>query len=123
MRHPRMKAVMASAAFVALVVAGCGDDRAEVASDDGAEVASGGNLERYCELQQELQSEGDAERIDAVVAAAPPEIAQEMRAVAEAYKLVLETGDHEAAEGVADQEAAMHEFNEQRCGIPNPLDE
>lgn len=111
-RWKTMAVVLAS--MVASTVAGCGDDTEE---------ASGGDLDRYCELQRELQSEGDAELLDAMVAAAPAEIAEEAAAVAAAYTIVLETGDHEAAEGVAEHEAAMHAFNEDRCDIPNPLEE
>lgn len=115
MMYLRMKEMVALTSVAALLVAGCGDD--------SADVVSGGNLERYCELQRELQSEGDAERLDAVATAAPSEIAEEVGAVVEAYKVVLETGDEEAANDVAEEEAAMHAFNEERCDIPNPLDE
>lgn len=116
----RTRRTMALAAVSALAIVGCGDDDGEVASD---KAASGGNLERYCELQRELQSAGDVGTLDAVSAAAPPEIAEEVATVTSAYKVVLESGDEDAAESVAEQEAAMHAFNEDRCAIPNPLDE
>ncbi len=129
---------LALAAVAALAVSACGDD--------GAEVASGGDLQRYCELQRELAAEpggegaeaegaegehedehGDddafAEQIDLVVAAAPPEIAEEVAVVGEAYKRALESGNFEDANIAAEEEAAMHAFNEERCGIPNPLEE
>ncbi len=142
MRQPWMREV-ALAAVVALAVVACGED--------GAEVASAGDIERYCELQRELASEpegdgegeqegqgegaegqhedehGDddvfAEQIDLVVAAAPPEIAEEVAVVGEAYKRALESGNFEDANVAAEEEAAMHAFNEERCGIPNPLEE
>ncbi|MBW3610693.1 MAG: hypothetical protein KY438_04080 [Actinobacteria bacterium] len=132
MRRRLLKGTLAFASVVALAITGCGDDPAEVAGGNAAtEVAGdstggeapGGNLERYCELQRALQSEGDAEKLDELAAVAPPEIAQEVGSVTEAYKVVLESGDEHAAEAVAEQEAAMHAFNEERCGIPNPLEE
>lgn len=115
MKRRWVKGTMALASVAALAVTGCGED--------GDEVADGGNVERYCELQRELQSEGDAGKLDALVAAAPPEISQQVGEVASAYKVVLDTGDEDAAEGVAEQEAAMHAFNADRCDIPNPLEE
>lgn len=132
MRRRLLKGTLAFTSVVALAVTGCGDDPAEVAGENAAtEVgggnaggdAAGGNLERYCDLQRELQSEGDAEKLGELAAVAPPEIAREVGSVTEAYKVVLESGDEHAAEGVAEQEAAMHAFNEERCGIPNPLEE
>lgn len=130
-----MRWMAATVVVTTLGVAACGDDRSEV--------ASGGNLERYCELQRELDTEGDVqpepqseeeavalierafgdERVDNLAAAAPPEIRDEVRTVAQAYREVGAAGSFEPAESVADQEAAMHAFNEDRCGIPNPLEE
>ena len=123
MRRRLLKGTLAFTSVVALAVTGCGDDPAEVASENADPQAAGGDIERYCELQRELQSAGDAETLDELAAVAPPEIAQEVGSVTEAYKVVLENGDEHAAEGVAEQEAAMHAFNEERCGIPNPLEE
>lgn len=97
----------------------------ELANDEVAsgEVYSGGDLERYCELSRELQSEFDADRLDALEAAAPPEIAEVIAVMTSVGKVVLETGDHEALDAVAEEEAAPFAFNEERCGIPNPLEE
>ena len=123
MRRRLMKGTLAFGSVVALAITGCGDDPAEVAGSNAGGEAAGDDLERYCELQRELQSEGDAAKLDELAAVAPPEIASEVGSVTEAYKVVLESGDEHAAEGVAEQEAAMHAFNEERCGIPNPLEE
>lgn len=138
-----MRETLALTTVAALALSACGED--------GAEVASGGDLEQYCELQRELaagpegegaegegpegeRAEGEhedehgddddfAEQIDLVVAAAPPEIAEEVAVVGEAYKGALESGNFEDANVAAEEEAAMHAFNEERCGIPNPLEE
>lgn len=132
MRRRLLKGTLTFTSVVALAVTGCGDDPAEVAGENAAtEVgggnaggdAAGGNLERYCELHRTLESDFSAEKLDELAAVAPPEIAEVMTVMAEAGKVVIETGDHHALEGVAEEEAAMHAFNEERCGIPNPLEE
>ncbi len=126
-------AAVTLASVTTMGLAACGSDEPQVtegepetsgtAAEDRAAEAEGAELERYCRLQRELADGGDVAKLDALIVAAPPEIAQEVRVVAEAYKVVLESGDDEAAAEVADQEAAMHAFNEAKCDIPNPLEE
>lgn len=122
MRYRWMKATLVVAA---LGVAGCGDGSTEVAgsSDVDAEVGGSSDVERYCELQRDLADGFDAEKLDELAVVAPPEISEEIVVLVEAGKIVTETGDHDALEAVAEQEAAMHAFNVDRCGIPNPLEE
>ncbi len=120
----------AAVAVLALVAAGCGDDDDESTGDDaGQEAAAGGDVEAYCAIAAELDSQEEfpsAEQLAALAEAAPEAIKADVEFVVERFTAAIEAGD--PASAFADPEVEEHfepieEFETTECGLGDDEDE
>ena len=110
------RAALGAAAVVALLgAAGCGDD------DDSGDDA-GGSVEAYCDAVAAIELSDEpptVEQMEAIRAAAPDEIADDIDVVVDAFIEAIESGEPESVfedEDVTDRlEDTIEPFEEENC--------
>lgn len=117
--------VVAGAAAMALVVAGCGDDGDDAAGTDTTEDPNA----EYCALAQELDQQEEfftAEQLEQLREAAPEEIREEADLVVPIFIEAIEAGDPFAAFDdpvVEENLQAIEDFEAEACGLGEGDDE
>ena len=123
----------AAMATVTVLLAGCGEDGGEVATDEdtqqtqqtqqGTDEQASGDIQAYCDAARELDEQQDfptPEQLDELVAAAPEEIKDDVEFVTERFKAAIESGDPAGAFGDPEVEQRLEpieEFETRECGL------
>lgn len=129
-RRPRLAV---AAAAIALLAAGCGDE---------TETQTAGDVERFCELNRELDRAGDEafkdipenaseediraaikrllddnrDKIDEIEQVAPEEIRDDVRTFVDAQERAVEEGEAAFTDEVQQAEKELDEFEKRECG-------